>query len=643
MTLSLELINRKLAFLGILFCSLFFSLELGSPREAMAQQTTLRASFTLGNRDVQISFTPPDVSRMVGPYITVEGNALKAQFENARNSVFKQNHQNTIDGFMAHYKGQVNLDSADIAAAKWLSDEQARGFATGDGIPLNAEAPYLVDAILKRDIYAVGNALAKVGRNIELERTLPAGPEGTKDTLERAVKGVAVNRDGVIAGLPDAPPPVPLYSSWGTKAGQRVRNSLNFLMINKQAIDADHREYCKTHTEAECAAKGEDVRQFHYFYFQTALLLAMADRMGILRSPEFQSLMLGLERAVQFQTGVAQGILKTGQNLMGGMGTLIRHPLDTTEAVTRGLMNAISQGTLFDSIKETVKRDWNTILDGSAEDKGRIIGHLTGEVILVLVPGAKISTLVEGWGLTALSVTSGIAPDAITAASRLAASGALPIFKDALEKTTTNLAMQEKFAALEARGSITPALAKESRALAQAFPRTAEEILKDPDLAPALQGFDDLLGRTKPSELFQTSSADANVSTLIRNEKAPALDFIKQHGFDAGAGLAKIENARPGTLAEWGKVGANEADLANLSREIAHTLNLAPKAPEFHSLKNLLQSAQQLSKEGFSVSPNAREFLVRQANGTSALIDGKEFHAISEETFTRIGKKTTPN
>ncbi len=625
---------------------------------AFAQPPTtqyFRYNYNNRGQTIPYSFDNGQIGRIQGAFLATANARVGAQLDRIMFGV--------VQGKGVGNLGAIpGLGASGNLQKEWLTRFQNQ-LGGASPIRLPQLAPKLAAGVMNRDPFAMADGLAEFG--VELSKQDGGTPEGSR--LENRVTGVLVDGDGLILGLPDAHHPVTLVSPWASEKGGRIRNSLNRLMVAKQVVEGEFRQYCSTHDQAECDAGALKIKEFRTRYVELAVAHAMADRLGIRNNSAFGTLMGTLENASDFAFGAAKELTGTAFQILDLAGNSLvyaaMNPLEASEKLTLSVMDelvhfdrtldrigsvgmSLMEGIVhfdrtYEAIKSTIEERGQKFYYGTYEEKGAVTAANLRDILTIVLPLAKTASV--GLGVTReLATLTGVVGEGelLRDAGTLVSQGKSKILGPAVEGATARIGVYEKVAGLEARGRLTAAEANEVGAFAKVFPRAANEVLDNPRLLNSLKNTEDLVLKSKPAELLQTVTADSKLALVVRQEGASALDFVQNYGFDAGAGLARLEETNPRLLTEWSKGGRLE-DLASLSRSVSRTIEIGPQTAEFKSLTNLATSAMNLSKEGVTLSDNTQTFLVRQAIGTRQILIETGETSFSEATLTRIGKSYT--
>jgi hypothetical protein len=494
---------------------------------------------------------------------------------------------------------------------EWI-ERAGQTLNAGGGVPLAESFPGLAQGIRDQDPFAVVRGLDDYGRAL-------LGKSAEARALHGKLDGLLVDSQGLISGLADAPAPVTLVTPWASPEGVRVRGSLNRLMVSKQTLTNVERTQCAKGS-SYCRQFREQLSSFNTKYDDLALLHAVADRLGLAGDPAFQAVMAGLESTSDSMLGFAEGLRNVGEDLA----QLVIHPIDSANAIVSGVkfffnQNAEARKMVANALAETGE----TFLNGTPFDRGKIVGRVTGELLTFLIPPAKLGKFKV---LTALETSVGTATTSVAEKlSALAQKGAFPLLTRATEAALDTVAATRRIASLEKAGALSASQAKQVQALANVLPRTAASIAERPILAGELSEFAEILAHSNPQSLLHAAAADLPVKNLLQTVGGQAVDFAKDRGLDSLTGLAVLEKASPGVLAEW-RTAAQVDALAELSTQVGLGLEAALTS-ELESIQSVLKGSLELISEGGTPpSAGTYKFLVSQAFNTRSILgEGSAF------------------
>lgn len=241
---------------------------------------------------------------------------------------------------------------------------------------------------LKDPVATAGEVEKLASKIAALKRT---GETAKRKYLVAELTRTFVDSRGVLKDLPFASAPkTGFLTKPFSEQGIRIRKSLNSVMAAQSVVGA----HCSSHPElgSQCAAfnsYAEDLKLGH----------ALADRLAAFnRADAYQSLMSQLEPAANFISGFASGVVSSGIDLATGLAKLVT---DFPE-VAQGMYHALSDlpGT-WSKIKSAAEQKYDTLLNGTAEERGEIIGQITFEIAGLLVGAEEVAAVARSTGLLA--------------------------------------------------------------------------------------------------------------------------------------------------------------------------------------------------------------------------------------------------
>lgn len=590
----------------------------------------LRFGYSGGSQSYPITIGPTNVDRIMGPFLATQNARLEASLQQARAAILRQDEAQNINRMVSQLGQIASVNKVELGLhQEWLKRYQEQINSGPAPVPLEKQFPNLAQGVQRQDPVAMIHGLDDYGKAILAQ----PGDLSPGARLENRAKGVFVDEQGLILGLPDAPSPVALASPWPSASGVRVRNSLNRLMVAKQVIDSEFGSYCAKHGPEACQARQGEITQFHSRYTDLALLHAVADRLGIRNHPLFQGVMSSLEETSDYLLGVSQGLIGTAFDLAEGAEKLILHPVDTLSLLgVQGCEAIVHFDKTFQALSSALEKKWDQFLTGTPQERGYLVGRMSGEVLTLIAPSLAAAKVTEGLGVSA--ELARLTQEGTTLAEKigvLAGKGTLEVWGTATEKALDRVAMIKKIASLEGSGALAPAAAKDLRAFSSVFPRSANEVLSTPNLIRSVEGTEGLLLRSKPAELLQTLKSDAALQQLVRKDGTAALNFVEQYGFGAGGGLAKLEAVKPGIFVKLRETGATRqlADYASSSG------TLYPRSAE--GLKRLELYVPDVMTSGIREEAYAAAFLGNRAAGASEHFL-KELAAYGAREHLNIGR-----
>ena len=417
-------------------------------------------------------------SNFAGPFIAASNKEMDALLSRGFESALRQGLSPNTQQIIGSIRNTPGADPSLSSQANWLQKVAAIRNAPdlASQLALAALGP-VEKAAQNRNPFEMVEKLDGFGKTLSDLAKHGHGEAARK--AEELAKGAYVDGDGLILGLPDAPAPVRLISPWTSSTGLRVRKGLNRLMVSKQIIDGEYRNYCASHGEKECKTLSSEIAKFHTKYVELALMYEIAERLGLESNPSFLTLISALEKTNDFTDGFVKGLVVTGFDFVENSQKLA----ETFVKGDLGLVlfdTIIHTDTTLAAIGQALDKQWDRFLNGTAEERGQVIGRATGEVLLILIPGIKSVQLTEGLGVTA--EVSRLVEGGGSLAQKLGTlseRGSLKILGNATEKALDRVAVFEKVDAMASTGIVSAESAKSFKAMADVFPKGTAEVLRE--------------------------------------------------------------------------------------------------------------------------------------------------------------------
>ena len=205
------------------------------------------------------------------------------------------------------------------------------------------------------------------------------GDSKTAEYVFRELYRNFTNTDGVIRGLPFAEYEGNLISSPFSERGLEVRIQLNSVLVSESVL------------KMKCAIAKADCQAAEGLIELVKFNLTLADRMTLgYQQNHFSKLMNVTNQSVDLLRGVAQGVWEGSLALADGIKQLVTHPVDAIVGLATAIVN---YEETFAVLSRVLEGQWQTLLNGTAEERGNVIGRAAFEVAAVLLPVSKVSTM----------------------------------------------------------------------------------------------------------------------------------------------------------------------------------------------------------------------------------------------------------
>lgn len=525
--------------------------------------------------------------------------------------------------------GGSNLDPGIAIQKQWIESiaSTLSAPATAPLVSKYVSAPML--AVAERNPFDLAESLD--GYMNQVAALDSVDPKLAQEVV-RIGQSVFMDGQGVISGLPDAPRPVDLVSPITSKVGRAVRSNLNRMLVARQVLEGEHRLFCQARPN-ECVAQELQMGEVRDMFDQLALLNVIAERIGLANDPAFEVLRHELEKAAAFTFGFAKGVYGSVEELATGLAYLLTHnPVNTIRAVGDMLYN---YDRTFKAISDSLGKKWDTFLYGSAVEQGEVLGSVTTELLTTVIPGLKGTT-----GAARALKSAATLENAVMLGEKIslaAKAGTYKILRATVQRAATKVAVSKGIQEFVSKGALAAESAEMLYALNQALPETAAQLMK---LEQAGLNFSQLKTAAKEASKVADSAAaaDAMVASLIAENGASAATLLGEYGAEALAGAVKAYG--PGAVkavGQWSKSPAAK-EMAQMASQVHRELAILPNATQAKNLGSLIEFEALLKTEGFSLTANGREFLVRQTLNAEVILstEGRTFSTV--ESFNKATK-----
>ena len=378
-------------------------------------------------------------------------------------------------------------------------------------------------------------------------------------------KGLFIDNQGLILGLPDAKRSIELLSPVSSKSGQRVRASANRLMLSKQILEGESRLQCQERPET-CDGVKEKMQEFRTTYDQMSLLIALIDRLSLREGFTPNEALETLHNAVDYYYGVAKGIYGGASDIV----TALAHPITLIESIVAGVPHAIvNYPETLKSFKDVIGQNYNTMLYGTYEERGQIVGRVAFELFSSVIPITKVTG-----GVFKTLGTMSMAEKGVTVAEKiswLAETGKYAVVNGAAKRIATIVSIGER--AKELTTLLGDNLGQAITKVGAVFPETMAGLIETPRDLGWLVKAEETLAKSNNAALHTAGMADAHVADLFKDQGKNASQFLIEQGPEALAGVARLESTgNRGLLTDWMK-GGGSTELATLGREAPRILD----------------------------------------------------------------------
>ena len=595
---------------------------------------------TMGGQNYFFNNVAPGmVANAVNAFVGSQNTQMEQAQRRVTAALLNGAHENTMAQLRAEMSKMPGVDPKELELHQQWIDRLQSQLNLGPKQSLESLAPGLAKGIVDHDYVETINGLD------DFNRVLLTQQRGLPDEfrIENKIKGAVVDEEGLIRGLPDAPRPIHLESKWDSVDGVRIRGSLNRMMVSKQIITNEYRDFCAENGEEACKAGSAKMREFDAEYTELSYIHGIADRMSVRHDSYFDLLMKPLEdvstvcfayasvllkhtvhfmdNSVVLAENVAKdtaAALKNVPNLVPAaanaldesaefIGELSAHPKEKLSKVSTALAEVYlhSKATakkLGEVLGKAVNKEWDKYLNGTLQERSELVADASVEIV-TLFPNLFFAGVKASEGMGGIAEISKLMevmenekkvetlPQAV---GELTANGTFNVLKEATEKSLDTTAVLRKIDSLEEANAIDALAAEDAKAVANVFPKAGNEILKNPQLLEAADGMGHVSKNSPLSSLMQPRSADEALAAMFRKQGAIAVSFVKRYGFNAGANVASLEGLCPGLFTDWEKAGRLE-ELAAVSRNIDQTIagarHLGFDSPE--RLRPALRNAMQ--------------------------------------------------
>lgn len=99
------------------------------------------------------------------------------------------------------------------------------------------------------------------------------------------------------------------------------------------------------------------------------------------------------EKIVDVLSGFSEGVWSVGADTAMGLGYMVLHPFKTLTELGNlifDLFTSDGRAQIYMAIEDSVMGEYNRFCEGELGTKAEIVGRLTGEIVLILLPASKI-------------------------------------------------------------------------------------------------------------------------------------------------------------------------------------------------------------------------------------------------------------
>jgi hypothetical protein len=171
-----------------------------------------------------------------------------------------------------------------------------------------------------------------------------------------------------------------LKTSGASSTGNQLRGDLNRNYANTSSINA----MCAAKNLPECA----DLKDFNAS-METALYTMdrwASQARDLSPGSDFAYVLKSLEVEIAFAEGAAEG----GVEMIKGLVQIVRHPIDTANAIGSAVMNYDKTAI---ALSQAVSEHWDAFKAGTPTERSKIIGRVSFEVAAAFVPVSKLGVV----------------------------------------------------------------------------------------------------------------------------------------------------------------------------------------------------------------------------------------------------------
>lgn len=276
-----------------------------------------------------------------------------------------------------------------------------RGYSRKD---LNSKLDSIWHHVQKSDPVGLAQSLNELAqKRVRFGDSVPpevSDIEGEFLEKELRYSGV-LNGQGLIKAPFASTPNDSLLTSPTTWEGAEVRAGLNKLLAAESVVGA------KCALSPELTSQCENVQSM---LNETVAAFYALDRtidiQGGITTAETLALYHQLQAVAEFSSGITKGMWNGVISTAEGLVQLASHPIESVRAIADAMYNA---GKTFEAFKEIIESKYDQLLNGSASERGEVIGQAAFEIASLFVPVgqlskmAKTSSLLKAAGFEALA------------------------------------------------------------------------------------------------------------------------------------------------------------------------------------------------------------------------------------------------
>lgn len=216
--------------------------------------------------------------------------------------------------------------------------------------------------------------------------SIAALPEVERVFLEKELRLSGItNTQGLLVAPYAHTPENFLYTSNTTFIGADIRFGINQLLATQSALGAK----CVNNEDARCAEAAAALDANIAAYYALDRLVAAQG----LRSPEVFALSDELRAVAEFSFGVGQGVWNGTLTTVTGLVQIVTHMPESLRALGHAIANYEQTGK---AIVNALEARYDQLIQGTASQRGEVIGEALFEVGSLLIPVSQLSKLSKG-------------------------------------------------------------------------------------------------------------------------------------------------------------------------------------------------------------------------------------------------------